>query len=289
VLDVRVARREVRRMRVRVATLAATLSLGTIFAVYVAWRCGNWALDHFVYDNKAFAIEQIDISTDCVIALEQLRSWSGVRNGANLFALDLARVKRDLELVPAIQFAYVERILPHTLRIRVVEREPIAQIQGYLVDANGYAMVPLTSQQRAAPAEAGERYPIITGISAAEVRAGRQVESPRARAALRFINAFDRSAMGTVVDIARIDVSHPEVLQVSTSQQNEITFLAGDFDRQLNRWWLVYENGLRSARQISSLDLSVADNIPLRWLDTAAVPPSPAKARKNSPYKKKHV
>ena len=45
----------------------------------------------------------------------------------NLFALDLSRVKRDLELVPAIESADVERILPHTLKICVTEREPIAQ------------------------------------------------------------------------------------------------------------------------------------------------------------------
>lgn len=46
----------------------------------------------------------------------------------NLFALDLARIKRDLELAPAIQSAAVERVLPHTLKIRVTEREPVAQI-----------------------------------------------------------------------------------------------------------------------------------------------------------------
>ena len=84
VLDVKVARREVRRLRVRVATLAASLSLGTVFAVYVAWRCGDWALNHFVYENRAFNVEQIDIQTDGVIAPEQLRRWAGVKRNENL-------------------------------------------------------------------------------------------------------------------------------------------------------------------------------------------------------------
>ena len=54
---------------------------------------------------------------------DQLRRWAGVKPGENLFALDLARVKRDLEMVPLIDSVSVERVLPRTLRIRVTERE----------------------------------------------------------------------------------------------------------------------------------------------------------------------
>jgi cell division septal protein FtsQ len=54
--------------------------------------------------------------------------WSGVREGENLLGLDLARVKRDLELVPLIRSAAVERVPPNTLRIRVSEREPLARV-----------------------------------------------------------------------------------------------------------------------------------------------------------------
>jgi hypothetical protein len=150
-------------------------------------------------------------------------------------------------------------------------------------------MWPLQPQQRSIPAQAGEHYPIITGFNPGEVRVGKQIESPQVRAALKFVSAFDHSAMAAAVDLSRIDVSQPEVLKVSTAQQNEITLRQVDFDKQLNRWWLVYERGLQAARQIASLDLSVSDNVPLRWLDTAAVPPAPVKVRKTSPYKKKHV
>jgi hypothetical protein len=121
------------------------------------------------------------------------------------------------------------------------------------------------------------------------VRLGKEMDSPQVRAALHFISAFERSHMATVVDLSRIDVSQPEVLQVTTAQQNEITIRSSDFEKQLNRWWLVYENGVKLSREISSLDLSVEANVPLRWIDSA-VPILPAKKiRKNSPYKKRHV
>ena len=289
VLDVKVARRQAVRTRVRVATFAASLSLGTLFAVFLLWRAGVWALDRFVYENRTFAIEEIDIQTDGVMALEQLRRWAGVNRGDNLFALNLTRVKRDLELVPAIQTVAVERVLPRTVRIRVLEREPVAKIHGYFIDAEGFVMLPLSSRQRAVPAPPGERYPVITGASLGDVPLGKSVESPQIRAALKFIQAFDHSPMAAVLDIGRIDISAPAVLHVVTLQQNEIILPVVDFEKHLNRWRLVYEAGLDQARQIGWLDLSVADNVPLRWMETAALPPVTPKMQKKSSYRKKHV
>ena len=68
VLDVKVARRQATRQRVRVATLAASLSLGTVFALYLLWRCGDWGMNRFIYENQAFSIQEIDIQTDGVIS-----------------------------------------------------------------------------------------------------------------------------------------------------------------------------------------------------------------------------
>jgi cell division septal protein FtsQ len=289
VLDVKVARRQAVRHRVRVATLAAGLSLGTLFAIYLMWRVGDWSMNRFIYENKAFALKEVDLQTDGVIAPEQLRRWAGVKPGQNLFALDLSRVKRDIELVPAIHQVAVERVLPHTLKIRVAERVPIAQMQNYLVDANGVAMLPLELFQRSIPPQPGEQYPAIVGVSVNELRAGRVIDSPQVRAALRFLVAFEQSSMAPMVDIARVDVTAPDVLQVVTAQQNEITFRTTDFEKQLNRWWLVHMKGQEQSRQIASLDLSVGEYIPLRWLEAAAVPPTAPKPKKPSPYKKKNV
>lgn len=289
VLDVKIARRQAVRHRVRVTTLAASLSLATLFAIYVLWRAGNWGLNHFIYENKAFAIQSIDIATDGIISTEQLRRWAGVRPDQNLFAIDLSRVKRDLEIVPAIQNVAVERVLPSTLKIRVVEREPLALIQNYLLDAEGVAMLPLDPRHRSVQPLSGERYPVISGISRVELRAGRPVDSPQVHAALQFLAAFEHSPMAPLVDVVRVDVGAPDVLHVFTAQQSEITVRATDFEKQLNRWFLVHAKGQEISRQIGTLDLSVVDYVPLRWLESAATAAPAGKLRKTSPYKKKHV
>jgi cell division septal protein FtsQ len=301
VLDVKLRSAETRRARVRLATMAISLTAATLFGFYLFWRGGDWALTRFVYENPAFALQEFDVQTDGVFALEQLRRWSGLKLQDNLLALDLARVKRDLELIPAIKSAAVERVLPHTLRLRITEREPIAvihfprvtgngyQFTAFTLDEEGYAMLPLDPRQRSVSVTTNDQLPMLTGIMSSELRPGRRIDSPQVHAALRLITAFDRSPMAGLVDLQRIDVSSPEVLQVITPQGNEVTFRLDAVETQLQRWRAVYDLGWKNNKQVSTLDLSVSNNVPVRWLEANAIVPVPARPAKSSPYKKKNV
>jgi len=301
VLDVKLRSSQVRAARLR----AIAISLGFIAAIvggaYSVWLAGEWALNRLVYENKAFAIEEVEVQTDGIIALDQLRRWSGVRLGQNLLALDLARVRRDLELVSLVQSASVERVLPHTLRVRVVERTPIAHINVlkpaagggiesgvYLLDQEGYVIVPLDPRQRTAPLnQSADDLPLITGISGTQVQAGRKIESPQLLAALQLLVAFDRSPMQGLVDLKKIDLTGPEVLVVTTDQSSEVTFGLSDLDRQLRRWHMIFTKGQQYNKAIASLDLAVSNNLPVRWLEASAVPPVSPKPSKL--LRKKHV
>ncbi|HWH68027.1 MAG TPA: FtsQ-type POTRA domain-containing protein [Candidatus Sulfotelmatobacter sp.] len=306
VLDVKLRSSQVRAARARMAAVALGIVFATVFGVYLLWRGSEWTLNRLVYENQAFVISEIKVQTDGVIAPDQLRRWSGVRTGQNLLALDLARVKRDLELVPAIQNVAIERILPHTLCLRVVEREPVAQINitrpkskggielaVFYVDAEGYVMLPLEPHQRTTPAsQPVEPMPILDGINANEVQAGRRLESPQVQAALQLIVAFERSPMAGLVDLKRIDVSAPESLQTSTGQGSEVAFGLADPEQQLRRWREIFDQGQKLNKVLASLDLAVSNNIPARWLEASVTPPAPApklpKPLRSNP-KKKHV
>lgn len=303
VLDVKIRTELIRKRRMRFSAIALAVSFGTVFCLYILWRTGNWALNTFLYKNKAFAIEQVEVKTDGVISPDQLRRWCGVKPGQNLLALDLTRVKRDLELVPLIQSAAVERVLPHTLRVRVAEREPVAQVyvpqprqdgRGYdmtlfHLDKDGYVMLPLDPRQRSAPAHVDERFPTIGGMNAAELRPGRQIDSPQLRAALELIALFEQSPISSAVELQRIDLSSPGILQATTAQRSEITFSMNDIEQQLRRWNEIYEQGKKFNKNIASLDLAVTNNIPARWVEASAAPFNPPKPAKPSRTKKKNV
>jgi POTRA domain, FtsQ-type len=294
VLDVKLRSSRVRSARLRLAALSVTVVFALVAGVFLAWRGGNWALDQLVYQNKAFAIDSIQIQTDGVLAPDQLRRWAGVRRGQNLLALDLGRVKRDLELVSVIKQASVERILPHTLRIVVSERDPIAQInfarpgpRGGLVsstlyvDDAGYIMLPVRPQERAVPlAQPPDPLPLLTGLDFNSLQVGHPLEGPQAQAALNLVSAFERCSMAALVELKSIDLSTPNVLVATTTQGSIVTFGLTNADQQLWNWRAIYDTGRDHGLAIATLDLAVTNSIPARWLQASALPPAPVKRHK---------
>jgi cell division septal protein FtsQ len=301
-LDVKLRTSQTRAARMRIVGVCVTVVFSLAFIALVLWRGGQWALNGLIYENDAFAIQQIDVQSDGVLTQAAIRSWARVKTGENLMALDLMRVKRDLELQPPIQFVAVERELPHTLKLTVTEREPVAQTivnqlwpggrteqAVYDFDEDGYVMRPLNPLWRTALPPANERLPILVGVSGAEPQDGRQVSSPQIRAALALICEFDHSPMAGMVELERINVSEPEILQVTTTQKAEITFSLNDFDTQLRRWRLIYDHYQKWGKAIATLDLSISNNLPVHAVAASSVPPVAPRAVKPLRPKRKHV
>jgi len=303
VLDVKLRSDQVQATRLRLGLLALIVPLVTVLALYLVWRIGEATLNAFVYDNADFAIQQIDVQTDGVIAPEQLRRWTGVKPGANLIALDLAAVKRNLELVSVIDSVSVERVLPRTLKIRVTERDPIAQVNVpradgangiavsvFQLDADGMVMQPLDPRLCTIPlAQMNSQLPVIAGVNAFQLQPGRRMELPQVQVALQLIAAFSKSPMAGLVDLRRVDISAPGVVVATTGQGSEITFGLDNLDQQLRRWRQIYDLGASQQRAIASVDLAVANNVPVRWMLASSAPVSvtpkavkPAKTRRKN-------
>src|SRR5262245_44854240 len=86
VLEVKLHSKHVRARRTRMFSRALAWTLGMLLATLGIWRGAEWAVDEFVYRNPTFAIREIDVQTDGIISAEQLREWTGVKPGDNLFA-----------------------------------------------------------------------------------------------------------------------------------------------------------------------------------------------------------
>jgi cell division septal protein FtsQ len=297
VLDVKLRSDQARAARMRAVAVCLGVTFATVLCVGLLWAFGEWMLNQLVFENSAFAIAEIDARTDGVVAPEQIKRWAGVKSGANLMALDLARVKRDLELQPLVRTVAVERVLPHTLRIRVIEREPVAQVNVararagggvemtvYHLDDEAHVMLPLDPRLRSSPpTPADNALPVISGVDPLALKVGRQVDSAQVQAALDLVEAFQSSPMAAYADLKRVDVTAPDVLVVTTGQGAEVTFGLQNLNQQLLRWREIHEQGLRRNKAIATLDLAVPNNIPARWLDAGLLPerelqPKPAKA-----------
>ncbi len=287
----------------RFGVRAVGVLLGTGFGLYVLWRAGEWALNQMVYQNPAFAIREVEVQTDGVIAAAQLRRWANVKPGANLLALDLVRVKRDLERIPFIAAVSVERILPKTLRLRVTEREAVAQVnvpqarvgggvdvKVFHLDPEGFVMPPMDRRQRAtAMGPTDDSLPVLTLTNLTNVQPGRRLDSASVAAGLRLISEFAASPMAGLVDLRRIDVSAADVLVVTTGQGSEVTFGLQDLDRQLRRWREIHDRVQQLKSSLVSLDLAVPSNIPMRLIEANPLPVPVPKPPKPLRSKKKNV
>jgi hypothetical protein len=271
--------------------------------VYVLWRSGEWLLNRLVYDNETFAIQQVDIESDGVYSPDLMRRWSEVRTGQNLFRLDLSKVKRSLELVPNIESVSVERVLPRTLRLRVIERKPVAQVnlpwltpegtlamQSWLLDRQGVVMLPVPLHHRSTPsAEVQGNLPMLTGVQATELRLGAPVQSPRVSEALQLILEFARSPMAGVARLQCVDVSEPGVLIALTAEGTSATLRPAPMEQQLRRWREIHDLGRRLNKSILSLELAVSNNVPVRWVDARVSPPPPRRASSRRTPAQTHV
>ena len=183
VLDVKLRSSQIRAARMRLAGVASGMFFAIVFGLYLLWRSGDWLLTKLVYENNAFVIQHLDVQTDGNIAVNQLCRWAGLQPRQNLLALDLGRIKRNLELVPLIQTVSVERVLPRTLRICVTERESIAQVNvprpgpgggieivTFQLDPEGYVMLPLEIRRVGAANPATELLPSVFGLDPRELQ-----------------------------------------------------------------------------------------------------------------------
>jgi cell division protein FtsQ len=131
---VRIRRRRLMRRRALYAA-GGTLALMTISTS--AWYLGR--ADHLatIASDTQARIAALGADLNLTVASVQVEGREradrqallaalGVTRGTPILSLDLDAAKARLENVPWIRSASVERLLPDTLRVRVVERTPLA-------------------------------------------------------------------------------------------------------------------------------------------------------------------
>ncbi len=128
----------------------------------------------------------------------------------NVFKIPLSERRADLERLPWVAHATVERLLPNHLRIRVAERTPIAFVrQGShigLVDADGVLLdMP--------PESAGDphySFPVLTGLAPDDTP---EIRGTRMEVYRRFMSDLDSGGQHRTQALSEVDVTNPEDLK----------------------------------------------------------------------------
>jgi cell division protein FtsQ len=178
------------------ALLWSALKLASGLAVVVSASLAvAWSAHHYALTSPRFAIRTVDLVGAHRLALDEVKSESGVTVGANIFALDTDAAEKKLLENPWISEIKLTRRLPNTLRVELSEREAAAVVSLaehlYLVTREG---VPFKEIQVGDPYD----LPLITGASAESLARDRAREIERIQTGLEVLHQFERVPLSKV-------------------------------------------------------------------------------------------
>ena len=271
-LDVKVRSRTAtqhRNRRVLVFISKIVLVLVLVIGIYAG---GRYAAQRFFFENPDYRLSTIEVQTDGTLQRDQILATADLREGENIFHVDLSRVHDQLQQLPQVDDVQVLRKLPGEIDIKINERKPIAWLSSekqisdpfasdaaFLVDARGVLM----KEKKLLPEYLG--LPLITGCTSEPLAAGKVVDSFEAKAALELLRLSTRSFMQTRFQVREIDVSKGYCLLVTDKNHTRVTFGFDNLDMQLQRLeqFLVYSDD--SKQELATVNLLVQRNIPVTF------------------------
>lgn len=278
------ARTRPRRRRLWRVAFALLLLAGAGYGVHRGLPHWPEFRDRVLVGERFFALKDIEIVAPFkALSREEILVRSGVRAGRNLLALDLSRIKRDLETIPYVESAAVERVLPHVLRLRVVERTPVARVtvfdpvadggavgQTFYLDRHGAVMPAQFNVTGPADPFAEAPMPLVSGVNPIDVRPGGIVTDPAVHWALGVVPLYREMGMEQFACIRKIDVTERGVLNLVLENGVEATLGPVDVQRQFLRLGFLHTVGRANGQRLLQVDLSMDNNCPSLWTPLAS-------------------
>ncbi|MGD0060538.1 MAG: FtsQ-type POTRA domain-containing protein [Verrucomicrobiia bacterium] len=276
-LDVKVQTRGRSLRRLRVGTvLVVGLGMIVLTGYGICWLAKT-TIHRLVYDNPRFAIRQIVVDDDGVLTPERVVQFAGVRVGENLLSIDLDRVRANLEMLPLVRAVEVRRMQPDRLYIRVMERTAVARLrvatremgdETFYIDRAGFVMKAIklpdgTVLQPQTP----RPVPVLTGVTLADARVGRQVESEQIYRALELLDKLDQAVAGSLLEVQQIDLSKARQLVLTTAQHTTVKVDVEDFPQQLRRLGVILRWAQQRQKSVQMVDLTVNRGVPVTFVN----------------------
>ncbi len=248
-----------RAYRTGAIVLAAVALAGILWAIVFGARLIGESL---FSRNDRFQIRTLDISSDGKLTASHIREYAGVSEGMNLFAIDIAKMRKDLESVPVVSSVTIERRLPDTLVIRTTERSAVARLENAQV---GYTLALDREGFVLGPSSVSPQLPAITGSREKGLRPGARVGDPAVKNALHLIELCDQPGFSQVVKIERVDVGQSDYLDIRLSRGERILMTPSAIDARLEKLRESVKHAADMGRAIATIDMTVDKNFPVQY------------------------
>lgn len=187
------------------AAVAAVVTAGVVFV-------------RFLLDSPRFALaspQQIEVSGLRYVAQTMVLERFLPDAERSIFRVPVAERRAQLEQIPWVERATVQRVMPNRLRVEITERRPVAFLrQGAelaLVDANGVILD--------RPAEGEFNFPVVTGLFE-----GMPLDERAKRVGmfLDFLREIEIARPGSSAWVSEVDLSEGGDLRVTLAGMPEL-------------------------------------------------------------------
>jgi cell division septal protein FtsQ len=250
---------------------------GLVLAMIVAVGAGlhfgiALVLDRVLYTNPRYDLVKIEIEPHGHFLEGQIRQTAGLKPGLNLWTLNLRQITHDLEKLPYVSNAKVERHFPDTVTILIHERVPVVKIVGLNIDLNTRETFYLDRDGVVLKPREDETPPLLPEIIGlapddAELEPGMTLDQSSLKSAMEILDEIDHSRLHTSIDIRTIDLSNPLSITMVTRQNMTIVFRPDDslIEQELQRLIQIVDYPDFQQRQIYTVDLTPDSNVPVTF------------------------
>jgi len=243
--------------------------------IFGAMAASIWMVREFLRTDPRFRVvssDQIEVDGNREVSSDDVRSVFGEDIGRNLFFIPIELRRQEMEGLPWVERASVERLLPNRIHVRVTERVPMAFAQNggqlQLIDRHGV----LLSMPTGADA-AQYSFPVLTGVGDDVPLSTRRARMDQYAAFLKDIDGHGEKVSAR---LSEVDLAEPEDVQALLAEGNSaITLHFGDtnyFER-----YQMYQAHLAEWQQqyprLAKVDLRNAPQVVLGMGDAAAKAP----------------
>ncbi len=236
--------------RAAIALLCAVIA-GTAWLAHA----GTAWLGRTLYDqNPRFELRHVMVNNPGGrLGARHIIEYAKVKEGQNLFELDLEAIRSDLESAPLIRSALVQRKLPSTLEISISERVPVARVgQHWAVDVEGYVLGP------------GSRLPalpMITGFERPGIRPGSHLRDKLFDSALALLDFCETARLTPYLKIAEISVADPECMELRLASGERVVLPRASMEQSLRDVVDVLRNAQARGQRFSVIDAFSSKNV----------------------------
>jgi cell division protein FtsQ len=233
-------------------------------AAVVGMAAAVYATRFLLYSPAVLLLkpDQIEVNGNRIVSREAVLQQFVHDRNRSVLRVPLDARRNQLEQIPWVESASVQRILPNRLRVELAERTPVA----FARNGNELALIDVHGVVLDRPRGEDLHFPIVTGVSEDLPRDQRE---KRMQTYEEFMKAVDLVRGGSSDRVSEVDLSNPKDLRVvmtglasaNDSQAVTIHFGSSEFTGKYKMLVDNFSQWQANAGRVQSIDLQYSRQV----------------------------